>query len=73
MIRFNVCARKAYKAKDGTEKVAWLTVGTLMEVNSKKYLELNMMPGTQFFIFPTEEKGAAKETKVEPTVDDIMG
>ena len=54
---YNICAKKTFKKKDGTEKTTWLPVGTLRETEEgKKFLELNMFPETAFFVFEPKPK-----------------
>ena len=53
----NVVSKKTYKQKDGQEKTIWLQCGTLKVTDEKKmYLDLNMFPGTQFYVFPPKDK-----------------
>ena len=61
MVYYNVCSKKTYKKKDGTEKTYWPNCGRLKKTDDgKMFLELNMFPETSFFIFeikPKEESG----------------
>jgi hypothetical protein len=66
--RYNIVTRSVYTKKDGTEKVNWLTVGTLSEFEDGKALELNMFPGTKFYVFEIKpkEQGQSGEQVVNP-------
>lgn len=58
MIFYSVCAKKTYKKTDGTEsKPFWAPVGTLKKNDDgKMYLELNMLPGVTYYVFPPKDK-----------------
>lgn len=54
---YNICTKKTFTKKDGTEKTNWLPVGTLRETaDGKKFLELNMFPDTSFYVFEPKQK-----------------
>ncbi len=45
------------KVIEGREKPMWLRVGTITEFeNGNQVLELNILPGEQYYIFPQENK-----------------
>lgn len=53
----NICTKKTYKNKTGEEKTAWLNVGYLKTNDEgKSFIELNMFPGTPFYVFERKEK-----------------
>ena len=53
---FNICTKKEYQ-KDGVTKTIWLNCGTLREIDDgKRFIELNMFPGTSFYCFPPKPK-----------------
>jgi hypothetical protein len=76
IIRYNICTVKTYQ-KDGEEKKAWLNVGSMVffPANGDKQagykLELNMYPGTQFFVFKQEPKDAPKAPAQEIDASEI--
>lgn len=61
MQRFNVTTKRTY-TKNGEEKAAWNTVGSLVHFPASGdkdegfILELNMFPETKFFVFPHKDK-----------------
>jgi hypothetical protein len=56
MIYEDVCTRKEYEV-NGVKKVTWLKCGTLRILdNGKKFIELNHLPNTSFYVFPKKEK-----------------
>lgn len=59
----NIATKKTYKTKEGVEKTIWLNVGTLKEFNGKQYIELNMFPNVDFYVFEKTDS-----SKTEPTV-----
>lgn len=58
----NIATKKTYKTKEGVEKTIWLNVGTLKEFNGKQYIELNMFPNVDFYVFEKTDS-----SKTEPT------
>lgn len=53
----NVCTKNTYTTKDGKENTRWLQCGTLKIIDKEKlFLELNMFPGTTFYVFKKKEK-----------------
>lgn len=63
MIYENICVKKEYTTKSGENKVRWLPVGTLkINDDGKKFIDLNMFPGTSFYVFPQEKKEDQKES-----------
>lgn len=54
--KFNVVAPKKY-TKGQEEKTVWLQVGQITQFdNGNQILELNMLPGQTYQIFPFEKK-----------------
>ncbi len=52
----NICTKKSYE-KNGETKNIWLQVGTLKTTDDgKRFIELNMFPGTPFYVFERKEK-----------------
>jgi hypothetical protein len=62
--RYNICTRTEPK-KEG-DKAFWPKVGTLWEREGKFSIELNMFPGTKFYVFDTEKKETAALTSDPP-------
>jgi hypothetical protein len=71
MIFKNICSKKTYTTKQGEEKTVWPIVGTLKETDGgKQFIELNMFPGTDFFVFERKEKEQSpKNGKAAEPVD----
>jgi len=71
----NIATKKTYKTKTGEEKTIWQTVGTLKEFNGKQYIELNMFPNVDFYVFENKEKvdgsTSAKNAPVQSDVPDF--
>ena len=62
MTFYNICSKKTYTKKDGTEKTSWLNCGVLKKTDDgKMFLELNLFPGTPFYVFPKKEKEESSE------------
>lgn len=40
----DICSGRPYKAKDGSDKMAWTRVGTLIEKDGKQYVKLEAIP-----------------------------
>lgn len=57
MIKYSdICSKRTYKTKDGNEKTVWLKIGTFKEMDDgKKFIELNMLPNTPFYVFPQKK------------------
>ena len=56
MIFKDIVVKKKYVVQ-GQEKVKWLNVGTLKETDDgKQFIELNIFPGQDFYIFEKREK-----------------
>jgi len=56
MLIENICTKKTYTS-NGKEKTLWLNVGILKTTgDGKRYIELNMFPGTPFYVFEKKEK-----------------
>lgn len=62
MKRFNIVTRKTYKKRDGTEKVQWPNVGSLVyfppsgQKGDGYALELSMFPDTKFYVFEAKPR-----------------
>jgi len=73
MIKFyDICTRKTYE-KNGEEKAVWLRCGTFKEIDDgKKFIELNHLPGTSFYVFEQKDRVKKEEVKEEviETTDD---
>lgn len=53
---YNICTRKTYE-QNGEQKTVWLNCGTLRESDEgKKFIEINTMPDTTFFVFEHKKK-----------------
>ena len=60
----NIVTRKTFTV-GGVEKVRWLNVGTLKEMDDgKRFIELNLFPNETLFVFEKTEK-----TEPLPLVD----
>ena len=74
IIRYNICTVKTYQ-KDGEDKKAWLNVGSMVyfPANGEKQagykLELNMYPGTQFFVFEQKPKEDQQKIAYKQDID----
>ena len=52
----NICTKKSYE-KNGETKNIWLQVGTLKTTDDgKRFIELNMFPGTPFYVFEQKKR-----------------
>ena len=59
MVYKNICTKKVY-TQNGAEKVKWLVVGTLKEMDDgKQFIELNLFPNTPFYVFTPKPKETA--------------
>lgn len=59
---YDICTKRTYE-KNGVEKKVWLKVGTYKETeDGKKFIELNMLPTTAFYVFEQTKKDPVKET-----------
>lgn len=59
---YDICTKRTY-TKDGQEKTVWLKVGSFKESDGgKKFIELNMLPTTPFYVFEQTKKDPVKET-----------
>jgi hypothetical protein len=67
-MRQNICTKKTY-TKDGVEKVAWLNVGTMVEFNGKRFIELNIFPNQTFYVFDEKKKDEPVKPKIEARND----
>lgn len=57
MIYKDICTKRTFVQKDGTEKTTWLKCGTLREMdNGNQFIELNMLPNTSFYVFEQKKK-----------------
>lgn len=57
----DICTRKTYD-KNGEQKVVWLKCGTMRTNDEgKRFIELNHLPGTTFFVFEQKQKDSAEE------------
>jgi len=57
MLIENICTKKTYTTKAGKEKTQWFPVGILKTTDDgRRYIELNMFPGTPFYVFERKEK-----------------
>lgn len=62
----NICTKKTYTKKDGTEQTSWATVGTLKTMDDgKRFIELYMFPNTAFYVFEPRKK----EDNVAPPIE----
>ena len=52
--RYKICTRIEPKKEGG--KTYWPEVGTLWDRDGKMDINLNMFPGTKFYVFDTEKK-----------------
>ena len=56
MLIENICTRKEYE-QNGEKKVIWLKCGVLKTTDKgKRFIELNHMPNTTFFVFENKPK-----------------
>lgn len=56
----DICTKTTYKKNDGTEQTRWLNCGTLKIMDKDKlFIELNMFPGTTFYVFKKKDKEAS--------------
>jgi hypothetical protein len=68
MIFKDIVTKKNY-TKDGQEKATWLNVGTYKKTDDgKEYIELNMFPNTQFYVFEKTNKTTVQKDAVNDTV-----
>lgn len=52
----NIMTKKTYE-KNGQTKTVWLNVGCLKTTgDGKQFIELNMFPGTPFYVFEKKEE-----------------
>jgi len=55
----DICTKKVY-ISNGVEKTTWLKVGVMRTSDEgKRFIELNMFPTTQFYIFEQKKKEEA--------------
>ena len=55
--KFAVKSKKEYTDRNGDEKTLWLGIGTVIEFeNGNMVLELNILPGIQYSIFPSFDR-----------------
>lgn len=53
----NICVKKTYTRKDGTEKTRWLQVGTLKVTDEgKQFIEINIFPNQDFYVFEQKDR-----------------
>jgi len=58
----NLCIRETYKDKDGNERVAWPSIGVLIDgKNDKQYVKLYHMPGVLINVFEQKKKDASED------------
>lgn len=57
---YDICTKRTYQ-KDGQEKAVWLKCGTLREIDGKKFIELNHLPNTAFYVFEQKKKEEVPE------------
>lgn len=71
----NIATKKTYKTKEGVEKTTWLNVGTLKEFNGKQYIELNMFPNVDFYVFEKDNKSEQTkkiETDYQAMINEVV-
>lgn len=72
MKRYNITVPRKYE-KDGEEKTAWSTVGTLVHFPAREdkaegfILELGMFPNTTFKVFEQKPRDGAKPPASTPS------
>ena len=72
MKRFNVTTKKPYM-KNGEQKVQWNSVGQLVHFPATQekaegfILELNMFPGTTFYVFEQKPRDSGQTRQPEST------
>ena len=70
----NICTKRTYKDKQGKEKTKWFTVGVLKTTDDgKRFLELNMFPGTPFYVFEQKERQAPGGSDIDFNASDLAG
>lgn len=63
MLIENICTKKSYTDKSGTEKVMWLNVGVLKTTDKgTRFIELAMFPNTAFYVFEKRDKADVTES-----------
>jgi len=67
MQKFNIVTSKSYKAKDGTDKKQWNTVGTLIATDKGMFMELYMYPETRFSVFEQKPRDAGQINELPPS------
>lgn len=72
--RYDVCAPRKYKAKDGSEKIHWWQVGTAFALNNEREgisikLYTRLLPTDELVCFLRDEE--EKTEPEEPRNDDI--
>jgi hypothetical protein len=71
MIFKDICVKKTYEQNGGT-KTKWLKVGTLKELeDGRQFIEINIFPGQDFYVFEQKEKAEANETTESGSNDDV--
>lgn len=72
MKKFNVVSGRKFTGRDGQEKTHWLSVGKITEFdNGNQILELNMLPGSIFQVFP-DDKAEKPLPKMPPIVEEVQ-
>lgn len=72
MKRKNINTLRTYE-KNGEVKKIWLPVGTLTELDDgKMFIELNMFPNTNFYIFEQDNKGNKQQVTEDKPHDEEL-
>lgn len=58
---YDLCTKKTYE-KNGETKTIWLKCGTMRETDDgKRFLEINHLPNTPFYLFDQKSKDQSKD------------
>lgn len=62
----DICAGEAYTAKDGSDKMKWTKVGSLIEKDGKQYVKMHLIPmpkdgGIFLSVFEQQERQAPRQ------------
>lgn len=74
MVIKNICTKKTYTTKQGEERTFWPIVGVLKTTDEgMQFVELNMFPGTDFYVFEKKEKKESVDSDLEKAtpIEDI--
>lgn len=67
----DIVTKRTYQS-NGEEKAKWFNVGTLKETDDgKMFIDLNMFPNTDFYVFDQKERNQSSETPKQSNSNDI--